>query len=193
MKKTFLIILLIMISTAVAFSRQPERGYRGFIEWDNTFGRADYDAESAGILDWIFYTGIATSHGYQFNSHVFLGGGLDLSIGHPGSMVPVFADFRYDAAFRKFTPFGDVRLGYNMASGGGIYLSPAVGYRFNWDHKTALNIGVGCTVLGHTGDKVIKDSYDGGGRLEDSYVSITTTGKRHIVNTLFSVRIGIEF
>ncbi len=39
MKKCIIIIML-LITAVAGYCRQPERGYRGFIEWDNEIGRA---------------------------------------------------------------------------------------------------------------------------------------------------------
>lgn len=147
MKKIIITLILVVMCNCMVHSKEPSAGYRGFIEWDNSFGPVDY-RHSENILDWIIYTGISTSHGYQFNNNLYLGAGLDVSIGNPGSMVPVFADFRYDRAFGKFTPFGDIRIGYNLAGNRGLYLSPTIGYRFNWGRKAAFNIGLGVTLLG---------------------------------------------
>lgn len=193
MKRELISFVILSMCYLSGYTKEPLQGYRGFIEWDNTFGRSNYYSESNSILDRIFYTGIATSHGYQFNHNIFLGTGIDFTIGYPGSMLPAFIDFRYDLLFGKFTPFGDVRLGYNMTAGGGIYFSPSIGYRFNWGRKVSLNIGIGYTLLGHTNEKNEYGHSDENSKPEDSYFIITSTSKKYITNSLFSIRMGCDF
>ena len=171
--KKILVLLFIITSVTLGNARPPQKGYRGFVDWDNAFGKMTYFDNTDGKLmrNTQWFIGVSTSHGYQFNPHVFLGGGLMLEGATPSGDLnfPVFADFRYDAAFGKFTPFGDVRLGYNFADGGGIYFSPTVGYRFSWNHKLGLNLGVGLTVRGCD---------NGDGRQNDCF---------------FTFRLGVDF
>lgn len=156
--KRFIIIILLCFGAASAFARQPERGYRGFIDWSNyldlNLGFIGGDPGSSRI-----FTGFTTSHGYQLNSWLYVGGGAGFQInldwkkyhnndGEPCFIVPVFAESRLDARWGRFTPYLSVRLGANLSDHGGIYFSPMVGYRFNWGRKTAVNFGLGITLFG---------------------------------------------
>lgn len=184
MKKTIITFLLLVICNITGYSKEPSAGYRGFVEWDNSYG-----PNVEGILSSFIYTGISTSHGYQFNRNIYLGAGFDISIGYPGYMVPIFTDFRFDKAFGSFTPYVDIRLGYNIAIEG-LYFSPTIGYRINWGRKTSFNIGVGATLLGRDEYKTM---YYGNGKTEDSYINSTYEEKIHRLYPLFSLRLGFDF
>ena len=178
--------MLVTFSTIGA--KEPQRGYRGFIEDDVTFGKADWHSNVNGKdkhEDRLFL-GLSTSHGYQINNHAYVGAGAILSLAFPCMMLPVFADFRYDISFGKFTPFADVRLGYSFSDGGGIYLSPTVGYRCNWGRKANFNIGVGLTLCGQTDEY---SEYISGHH--DSYKEISV--RDHKVYPRFTLRFGFDF
>ncbi len=100
-------------------SQSPARGYRGFVDGNFLCGE-DFEYQ------------ILTTHGFQFNPHIFAGAGagfgsLDLDL------VSIFyGAFRYDIVHKKVSPFIDFRLGgYLWAEdyGGGAFsvrrLAPA--------------------------------------------------------------------
>ena len=137
-----------------------------------------------------WFTGGSTSHGFQFNPHLFVGAGLMIEKCNKFDTwtLPLFAQVRTDQTWGKFTPFGDLRLGYNCTDGGGIYLSPTVGYRFNFGRKLNLNLGVGMTLRGHTVEKydIYLDEFAGD-------FSMTYLGKAHQTKGMFTIRVGIDF
>lgn len=186
--KRYLILLLVALAVSTgAAARQPERGYRGFVEWSNSLRSMSYDD------DWRinqYYTGVSTSHGYQINPTYFVGGGLDWVYWHGGAshIMAFFAQGRADFKFNdRFTPFADVRLGYNVAMNGGVYFSPSIGSRFNWGRKVGLNAGLGMTVQGYSENTF--DVVTG----PEGYVSFWKTGKRHSAIAFFTFRVGIDF
>lgn len=75
MKRLFLLPLLLFSIFTLA-ARQPEKGYRGFIEWSNDLRRPHYFYGREND----FYTGISSSHGYQFNENLFFGAVSPLKI-----------------------------------------------------------------------------------------------------------------
>ncbi len=175
-------------------ARQPQRGYRGFVEWSSSLrsenvGYWTLDKTLASYRENTFYTGISTSHGYQINPMFFVGMGLGMErCGKLDNWIaPVFVQGRADFLFGRFTPFGDLRLGYNIAEGGGLYISPTVGYRFNWGRKTGVNLGVGMSVAGYTAEH-----YEGSMTGPDSY-EIQYVGKEHHTRVYFTFRLGIDF
>lgn len=172
-----------------AGANEPQCGYRGFAEWDNNITSYNY---YFGGSETVWYTGVSTSHGYQFNPHIFAGAGLMLerSTKYDQWTVPVFAQFRTDLSFGKYTPFGDIRLGYNFTDGGGIYFSPTVGYRFNFGRKLNLNLGVGMTLRGYTLDCYDLKGYD---YETGHYVEAVYMGKSHQSKAMFNIRVGIDF
>ena len=194
MKRTILLTLAVLTLGIVAGARQPDRGYRGFVEWSNSlrsenFGYLDINGNIYMQRDNMYYTGIATSHGYQINSIFFAGAGLDLEYcGNIDNWIAsLYVQGRADMKFGGFTPYGDIRLGANLAEGVGVYFSPTIGYRFNWGRKVGINVGAGLSLTGYTSehyDIVIEDP--------DSY-NIYYTGTKHHVRAYFSFRLGVDF
>lgn len=117
------------------------RGYNAFIESGFTFG------------DETCFDMISTVHGYQFNNHLFLGGGMALhnydGIGDDDDTyfaVPIFVNFRANFMNKKVTPFADARLGYTYGDVEGAYGSIGIGIRFGLGNgKKAINLLVSAT------------------------------------------------
>lgn len=194
MKRTILLLLAIIAFAHVSEARQPKRGYRGFLEWSSSVRSDNYGVFNIhGDLimqrESSFYTGLTTSHGYQINPMFFVGAGLGME--RCGKLdnwvVPIFLQGRIDLKFGKFTPFGDLRLGANLAEGAGIYFSPSIGYRFNWGRKMGVNIGAGLTLAGYKADH-----YEGTIIGPDSY-EIQYVGTKQHLRPYFSFRLGIDF
>lgn len=188
MKRQIIVILLALASAFGSMARQPERGYRGFIDWSNSYREYSDNWHN----DSYFYSGLSTSHGYQFNPWLFVGAGLDWEHqwkeGFNHNIFAAFVQGRTDLQFGKFTPFGDVRLGFSMTYGGGVYFSPTIGYRFNWGRKAGINIGVGLTVQGYT-----TDIYDIALSPEGYWTFGEKLYTHHGANAYFSFRIGFDF
>lgn len=194
MKRTILLLPAVIAVALVSEARQPERGYRGFFEWSNSvrsdnFGVLDIHGNLKTERQGTFYTGFTTSHGYQINPMFFVGAGLGME--HCGKLdnwvAPVFIQGRVDLKLGRFTPFGDLRLGANIAEGAGVYISPTVGYRFNWGRKTGVNLGAGLSLAGYKAEH-----YEGTVTGPDSY-EIQYIGTRHHIRPYFSFRLGIDF
>jgi hypothetical protein len=133
-------------------------GYRGFAE----FG---YCGNSSIAL--------TTSHGYQFNDHIFLGAGLGYDYNFEynwnkfNSML-LYTHFRYDIISTFATPFIDLKMGYTFSEeyddywdyydGSGFYVSPTVGCRLGFTEKFGLNFGVGYIYQSRD-----RGSFNGGG------------------------------
>lgn len=194
MKRTIILILATITLCQVAEARQPGRGYRGFLEWSSSlrsenFGYLDMNGNLLINRENTFYTGFSTSHGYQINPLFFIGAGLGME--RCGSLdnwvAPIFIEGRIDLKFGKFTPYGDLRLGANVAEGAGVYFSPTIGYRFNWGRKMGVNLGAGLTLAGYR-----VEYYEGTITGPDSYEIQYVGTKRHI-RPYFSFRVGIDF
>lgn len=188
MKRFLIIIASILLVILPAAARQPERGYRGFLDWSNDIGSVDMWFPGNKATE--FYTGISTSHGYQFNPYLYIGGGLGYQhcSRFSSNIFSPFVHGRGDFRFGHLTPFGEIRLGYNLTNGGGIYFSPNIGYRFNWGRKLGINIGLGLSVLGYSADlfEIAQEPTDG-------YMTYIKVGTKHGCHTTFSFRIGIDF
>lgn len=188
MKRRIITILTAAFVVFGASSRQPQRGYRGFIDCSNSYRTESSFTGFPRIST--YYAGISTTHGFQFNPTLFVGGGIDFERcwKYDYNVLAVYAEARADMKFVKFSPFGDVRFGFDGADGGGIYFSPSIGYRFNWGRKTGVNLGVGLTLQGFTHDLVeINQSPDGG------YWVYDEIGQYHGVRAFFSFRLGFDF
>lgn len=185
--KRLLLLFAVAVLSLSAVASQPQRGYRGFIDWDNNL--TQYDLWYKGNHKTYYYTGVSTSHGFQFNPNFFLGAGLGLQYNSfsKSYIVPVFLQARTDQRFGKFTPFGDLRVGYSCTDGGGLYLSPTIGYRFNWGRKAAVNIGVGLTVKGSSVD-VFDIAYD-----DHGYMIMNKIGSDCQTKLMFAFRVGFDF
>lgn len=186
MKRKIFTLLLVMLAIG-ANCRQPERGYRGFVEWDNRL--TSYDEFIPGNSVTYYYTGVSTSHGYQFNPYFFLGAGLaiDCSTRGGSAEILVFLQARGDFKFGRFTPFADLRGGYTLTNNGGWIFSPTVGYRFNWGRKVGVNVGVGLMLRVHN-----VDNYDVSIN-PDGYWIMTSSGQTHYTKAMFAFRVGFDF
>lgn len=186
MKKIVVFLLLIPLSIAV-LAKQPQRGYRGFVDWSNSIRSYDWTGKGR---TYDYFTGFSTSHGYQINSWIFTGIGFNLeyfSIGQQYIIAPFF-DLRSDLKFHKFTPFAELRIGYSCTDGGGVYFSPSIGYRFNWGRKVGVNVGIGLTLKGYKRDIIDIEYYPDLGWWDGEY-----KGREKGFETLFSFRIGLDF
>lgn len=191
MKHIFTLILAVMLPlTTVA--RQPERGYRAFVDCSATFN-LDI-ALYGGPTDSYVWLGGSTSHGYQFNEWLYVGGGIGYetvlapNARRPKRIFPVFADARADLAFGRFTPFADIKLGANFTRGAGMYFSPTIGYRFNWGRHTAINFAIGATFFGrqfHRYEHVMAP--------EGGIIDFKVVGSYHGVDIKPTLRLGLEF
>ncbi len=188
MKREIISLLAVSAIALSGMARQPQRGYRGFIDWSNSVRTEDVWGN--GFRSTWYYTGFSTTHGYQIDSRFFVGIGFDLEhcSSYSDNMAAVFVDGRTDLKFGKFTPFGDLRVGFSMTDGGGLYFSPTIGYRFNWGRKVGVNIGAGLTLKG-----VTYDHYDIIFN-PDGYVVIgNRVGKSHEYKPYFTFRVGFDF
>lgn len=118
------------------------RGYRGFIEAGVAAGVGDYNLTRLEVN---------TSHGYQFNPYLFVGGGLGMHYYFDASeaLIPIFADCRVNVLPGRISPYIDFKLGYSVGVsdglyGAGLFLAPGIGARFELADRThAIRAGLG--------------------------------------------------
>jgi hypothetical protein len=110
------------------------RGYKGFVDVGYTFAGEDENRIE-----------VSTSHGYQFNNHVFLGAGVAYHdyYDYEYYAIPIYANFRANFIKKKVTPFVDVRSGYSFGDLEGLYGCVGMGARFGLAKKLALNLTLG--------------------------------------------------
>lgn len=130
--------LVLFANTNIYAQNPPQRGYRGFAETGYSFGLGN---EGMNRFE------ISTTHGFQFNEHLFIGGGVAYHSFHKNGFdwegVPVFGEIRGDWFRGKFSPFASAKLGYNTGDIEGLYFAPAAGCRYAFGKKFGLNLSLG--------------------------------------------------
>lgn len=149
--RLILIILAMVVLPLTAAGREAQRGYRGFVDTgvDLSFHRGYYGNSTVTV-----YYGIATSHGYQFNSHFFLGAGVMYERVHRdsyfyGGEYPIYLHARTDWTLGRFPVYGDLRVGGVILGEYRLLISPTVGYRLSLGRKSNLNFGIGMNLRGY--------------------------------------------
>lgn len=193
MKRILIILIAILSAISSAVARQPQKGYRGFIDWSNSYRT---QANFSGLpRTSTFYSGISTSHGYQINSIFYAGVGLDFEhcSKNKSNFLAFFAEGRADLKFGKFTPFGDIRLGYGGIDGeGGVYFAPSIGYRLNWGRKVGINLSLGMSLKGYKRDLYEIHYYDKT-ETHSSYYGYEKIGVYRGATPFFTFRVGFDF
>ncbi len=128
-------------SRSNGFSGGPVPGYKGFFEAGYTVGIGDYGADRIAIA--------STTHGYQINPHIFVGGGVAVNYFSDDELwnLPIFANVRYTILDNKISPFVDGKVGYAALDANGFYLNSSVGCRFGLSDYFALTASMGYEVL----------------------------------------------
>lgn len=167
MKKLILLLFTALICVNIMHAKNPEKGYRGFVDWNMEPGwhvayrETDNPAHLEKYTASYLLYGVSTSHGYQFNPHFFLGAGVWFQLGagelHRRALeVPVFLHGRTDWTFGKIPLYFDLRLGvsrgtrYIKAVQDKVFIIPAVGYHLDWGKAVSANFAVGIAL--HGGD-----------------------------------------
>lgn len=196
-------ISLLFLSLALpllALSAEPSKGYRGFVEICDDFNsRLTADdtrlAEGELIVSGLhrrMFTDVtlATSHGYQFNPHLFAGIGIlgGYSSLCDAAFVGAYLHLRTDWKISRYTPFAEVRGGFYWRYDGMIYLSPAVGYRFDLGRRLNLNVALGITLLHEHEPSEYTYFYD-----HDGNRRLILVGASRFFRPACTVRFGIDF
>lgn len=119
------------------------RGYRGFVELGYAFGVGE-DGNNDRLE-------ITTTHGYQFNPYIFVGGGAGIHYYNDAeeALMPVFGEFRANLLDGPITPYVGFKLGYSAVLNdsdyweGGAFFSPSIGVRFLTGGDKFLNVSFG--------------------------------------------------
>ena len=109
------------------------KGYKGFVETGYIFDLSDCNANRFEL---------STTHGYQFNNYLFVGGGTGINFYTDADLysVPLFASFRANFMNKKVTPFADIKTGYTVGDVEGAFVTVGFGVRFALAKKMALNL-----------------------------------------------------
>lgn len=161
------------------FNKKSAKGYKGFVETGYSLGIGDYSYNRFEL---------STSHGYKFNSYLFLGAGVGLCAYETDDIaIPFFADFRVNFSKDKITPIGGIKLGYSLGDFEGVYGSIDIGVRFGLSGKKAMTVKFGCTEQ----DFVTKPKcsiYNIGGQVKSICSQSSSAGTQAI-----SLKVGVEF
>ena len=168
--------------------RTDVKGYRGSVEVGTI---VNFKASGIPIDKGAF--SITTSHGYQFNPHLFLGAGIGLDYHAAGGrlFMPLFADVRANFLNRDITPFWGVKIGYAVGSKAsevvnpGIYFNPTFGVRFILNRQSAMNIAFGYNLQQQI---VKKDIY-----YNDNFFIYTGVYHHRLLRHALSLRLGVDF
>lgn len=104
MKTLFATFLFVLAAASTAFAQTPtfrNQGYKGSVTYTNHC---------------IVFNGLETSHGYMFNEHHYLGGGVGAFVLTPVEELPtfmkVFVDYQAYIKDKKSTPVVGAKLGF---------------------------------------------------------------------------------
>ena len=166
-------------------------GYHGFVDLGYTIGVGDYTFDRFEL---------SSTHGYQFNPYLFLGGGvgfhfmqkyetpyMDIPLNSRDFMIdiPVYAETRITFINGNISPFISGRGGYYFTHNGGIYLNASVGCRFAVSTNHAINVFVG-----YSNEKLEFETFE---RFTSSSSMNYSTEKRKLSTEGFSIKVGYEF
>ncbi len=151
MKRILFVLVILCVSLTHSYAQSiVGKRYRGFVDVSVLPGNDGLykGFNSIGV-------GFNTTHGYQINPHLFVGGGVgvqyySLDYFENTYAIPVYFDFRVDMLKSKVTPFFDVKVGYATADIKGVYFSPNFGVRFAVGRRVGLNLNVGYSMQGYT-------------------------------------------
>ena len=123
--------------------------YHVFVDLGYTLGIGDY---KFGRIE------INTTHGYQFNPHFFVGGGLGLhfmteyntpdmniALDYRKELldIPIYGNVRWTIINNKVTPFIDGKIGHYVTNRGGLYASISFGCRVSIYNTQGINFSIG--------------------------------------------------
>ncbi len=147
-----LLSAVLIFSTLQLSSKEPVKGYRAFVDLN---GEAVFEKKHSQDYDIVYsISGFTTTHGYQFNKHFFIGGGIGAELvtyNYEFSTIsidfPIYATGRADWKIGKVPLFADLRVGtfFNKVDNDRMFIHPSIGYRCTWGRKISLNIGAGAS------------------------------------------------
>jgi len=168
------------------------KGYHGMLDLGYSIGCGSYTFNRFEIN---------TTHGYQFNPYVFLGGGIGFHFMSQYNInekqlisfnyryhyidLPIFADAKFTLINGTITPFVDAKAGFFITHGGGTYINGSVGCRFAVWGRQAFNISIG-----YTYENLQFDTYKG--FVSQQNIAKLVNNKKKATFAI-SLRIGYEF
>ncbi len=116
------------LNSAISEDNGIKTGFRGYYDIGYGLGVSDnYEDNRLEIsmsCGWqfspYFYTGIGAGAQYWFDSELY--------------QIPIFGHLRSDFINKKNSPFIDLKIGYMVYDGTGLFVNPSIGYRFGDIH-----------------------------------------------------------
>ena len=150
---TLVMVLLLATSMFAKSGNISGNCYRGYVEVGYDCATIDPDFNYCHQIE------ISTTHGYQANPFLFIGGGVgfhftnsyekNLSSGtiyeerDSKTDIPVYADLRINLNKTSAAPFVEGKCGYYVNNDGELYYSISAGFRFSTTDKEAFYFSVG--------------------------------------------------
>ena len=138
------------------------RGYKGFVELGMgiTYHNFNYieNPMDKNTTPKGFGIEVLTSHGYQLNNFLYLGGGVGVNeCTETNIMIPIFADLRVNILDKRISPVIDFKWGYAVGNHYGVYLSFNAGVRFalKKQHKSAMYAMIEASYIGDAKNRII--------------------------------------
>ena len=180
------------------------KGYRGFVDLGYSMGKGELKKKE-DIFELI------TSHGYQLNPYLFLGGGVGFDFWRSSNVlcIPEFLNVRTDIPTGSFiNPFFDLKFGYAAYTYIGdkfaavadneicfnVYGSLSAGCRIATSRRTAINLSIGYQLQPNCRkyyEQLAYDYYEYYSSYRESY-SYDTSSKDEIFKGI-SVKLGFSF
>ncbi len=177
MKKLIILFILAMLLPAGVYAadtdtgsptltkkeqRRTLRGYKGFVELGMgiTYHNFNYieNPMDKNTTPKGFGIEVLTSHGYQLNNFLYLGGGVGVNeCTETNIMIPIFADLRVNILDKRISPVIDFKWGYAVGNHYGVYLSFNAGVRFGLkkQHKSAMYAMIEASYIGDAKNRII--------------------------------------
>lgn len=188
MKRIFFIATIIIGLVGGVFAAEPQKGYRGFVNVTKGFTVHNGGLDPCSVIQ----MSVSTTHGYQFNQHLFVGGGFEIPFADFRNLsIPIFASVRTDWNFGGFTPYAQLNVGGVASNVPAFYISPTIGYRFAFSRHCAINIGVGFDIRITNDDHYRFVQYPEGQWSWDNQGYYDIVGKRNLSS--FIVSLAFEF
>lgn len=142
MKRVFLMLLAVVLTSSVSFAQENKYKSRMYIK----SYRADVELTWQNPHTW----GISSSHGYCFGNGLYVGGGAGFTAeftdyeNSPAFLLPLFADIKYSFLNKMVTPYVGLKAGgyadvtSEEVQGIRTFVNPAIGLDI---HRFSLEVG----------------------------------------------------
>lgn len=196
MKKILFAVATLFAVSAVSAQNLAEKCYRGNVD----LGYMYSGGNDSGIMYGADMIAINTSHGYQFNQHLFLGAGIGFHFyqKHESTFVkraesveiPLFVNVRGTIGKGKTSVFADLKAGAYASENMYKYLNGMLGLRFATDEKKAVTVSFGMELVDL---QFLYRHYEYTHDSQWNSITIETTDPRKAEVPGLSLKVGYDF